>query len=382
MTEPAKAGLDGVIVGNTSIGEVQGERGFYHYRQYSAVELANQCSLEEIWYLLVAGELPTASQLDEFTDKQVEFRSIPRALTPIFNALAATNPRPIDALRTAVSSVGSVWEMRPSLDIDSVERQDDGIRLCSVMPTLVAHLHRQMQGLDPIEPNPQLSYATNALFMLSGKIPEPDIARAFEQYLISTVDHGFNVSTFTARTITSTGADVASAVVGAIGALSGPLHGGAPGRVLDMLDELDSHIEEPDSIKTWIRHRIEKRQKIMGFGHRLYRDEDPRAVLMRAVAVELGGTRVEQAIEVERQVHKALDELKPGHQIGTNIEFYAGVVMERCGIPSELFTPMFACSRAIGWCAHIVEQAQEARLIRPTAQYVGPEVQHSFSRSR
>jgi citrate synthase len=184
---------------------------------------------------------------------------------------------------------------------------------------------------------------------------------------MTTVDHGFNASTFTARVITSTGADLAAAVVGAIGALSGPLHGGAPSRALDMLDAIGT-IENADP---WLRDAVERGDRLMGFGHRVYKTDDPRSVLLRSVAERLGGDQVEFAKDVEQHAVDVLAELKPGRKLYTNVEFYAGVVMNSCGVPREMFTPTFASSRVIGWCAHILEQAADNRLIRPSAQYVG-----------
>ncbi|MGK2957211.1 MAG: citrate/2-methylcitrate synthase [Acidimicrobiales bacterium] len=383
----ALKGLDGIVVTETSIGEVQGEQGFYHYRHYSAVDLAESCSLEEVWYLLVEGELPTTQQLSDFTNELTSLRSLPPAAKPVLAVLATSSVRPIDALRTAVSAVGAQWGMRATLDLDPNECRADGIRLCSVMPTLAAALYRLSKGLEPVGPDPTLGHAANALFMLSGEVPEPDVARAFEQYLITTIDHGLNASTFTGRVIASTGADVASAVVGAIGALSGPLHGGAPSRVLDMLDELDGldaldGLDGTGTVEAWVQSALEEGRKIMGFGHRLYVGSDPRAVFMRTVSQQLGGERVNRAVEVEQRVLNTLNTLKSGHRLGTNVEFYAGVVMERCGIDRELFTSMFACARSIGWCAHIAEQAEEGRLIRPTAIYVGIEAPQPIPRSR
>ena len=204
--------------------------------------------------------------------------------------------------------------------------------------------------------------------MLSGEIPDPDYARAIEQYQITTVDHGFNASTFTARVITSTGADLGASVVGAIGALSGPLHGGAPSRALDMLDAIGT----PDKTDAWVRNAVESGDRIMGFGHRVYKTDDPRSVLLRSVAQRLGGDMADFAVQVEQTVVNVLAELKPGRDLYTNVEFYAGVVMDRCGLPRELFTPTFASSRVIGWCANILEQAADNRIIRPSAKYVGP----------
>jgi citrate synthase len=199
-------------------------------------------------------------------------------------------------------------------------------------------------------------------------VPEPEHARAIEQYLISTTDHGFNSSTFTARVITSTGADLGSAVVGAIGALSGPLHGGAPSRALDMLDAIGT----PDRAEAWIREQVSQGKRVMGFGHRVYKTDDPRSVMLRGVAERLGGETVDFAKQVEKTVVEVLAELKPGRQLYANVEFYAGVVMDKVGIPRVLFTPTFTSSRVIGWTAHVLEQAGDNRLIRPSAHYHGP----------
>ena len=258
--------------------------------------------------------------------------------------------------------------MRPNIDIDHVQRRTDALRLCAVTPTLLTALHRLRNGLDPIAPRPDLGYAQNYLYMLEGSIPSEDRARAIEQYLITTIDHGFNASTFTARVIASTGADIGASIVGAIGALSGPWHGGAPSRALDALDEICT----PDRIDDWVRPRVIAGEKMMGFGHAVYRTDDPRSILMRSVALRLGGPLVDFAVQVEHRVVELLDELKPGRQLRTNVEFFAGVVMEQCGIPREMFTPTFASSRVIGWCANVLEQATDNKIIRPSARYIGP----------
>ncbi len=224
------------------------------------------------------------------------------------------------------------------------------------------------KGLRPLPPRQDLSSAANYLWMLTGDEPSTEQARALEQYLMLTIDHGFNSSTFTARVIMSTGADLAAAVCGAIGALSGPLHGGAPSRALDMLDQIGT----PDTAEAWIRDAIGRGERIMGFGHRVYKTDDPRSLFLRDVAQRMGGPLVDFACDVERIVVDVLAELKPGHKLYAIVEFYAGVVMNACGIPREMFTPTFASSRVIGWATHAMEQAGDNRLIRPTARYVGP----------
>jgi citrate synthase len=204
--------------------------------------------------------------------------------------------------------------------------------------------------------------------MVTGETPDPETARALEQYLILTVDHGFNSSTFTARVIASTGADVAAAIVGAVGALSGPLHGGAPSRALDTIHAIGT----PERAEEYIRGLLARNERIMGFGHAVYRTEDPRSTMLRGVAERLGGGLVELAVQVEKTVLEVLAETKPDRPLYTNVEYYAGVVMDRCGLPEEMFTPTFAVSRVIGWSANIAEQARERKLIRPSARYVGP----------
>ena len=289
-----------------------------------------------------------------------------KAVLPDLAGAAPTAP-PLDLLRTTVSLLGASLGFRPSLDVDATELRAQALRVCAVVPSLLTALYRLQQGRDVIDPDPALAYAANYLFMMHGEVPPPEHARAVEQYLITTVDHGFNASTFTARVITSTGADLAAAVVGAIGALSGPLHGGAPSRALDMLDAIGT-VERADA---WIRDAIERGDRLMGFGHRVYKTDDPRSVLLRSVAERLGGDNVEFAKQVEGRCVDLLAELKPGRKLYTNVEFYAGVVMDICGVPREMFTPTFASSRVIGWTAHILEQADDNRLIRPSAQYVG-----------
>lgn len=366
----APKGLAGVIVAETEVGDVRGREGFYHYRQYDAVELAEKRSIEDVWYLLFEGRLPDRTQHDAFSAEIRRLRVLPPSLRDLLPAIARTGEvfLPLDALRTAVSLLTSSADMKPSLDITTAELKADAMRVCAAIPTLIMSLYRLRQGLDPLEPHPELGYSANYLYMLSGEAPDPELARGIEQYQISTIDHGFNASTFTARVITSTGADLGSAVVGAIGALSGPLHGGAPSRALDMLDAIGT----PDNADAWVRAAIESGDRIMGFGHRVYKTDDPRSVLLKGVARRLGGELAEFAAQVETTVVEVLAELKPGRELYANVEFYAGVVMDRCGLPRELFTPTFASSRVIGWCANILEQAADNRIIRPSARYVGP----------
>ncbi|MFE6287374.1 citrate synthase [Streptomyces sp. NPDC057877] len=363
-------GLAGVVVTETALGDVRGLEGFYHYRQYSAVDLARTRSFEDVWHLMVHGELPDAAERAAFAVHTARLRRLPDEVRAALPAVAAASgpSGPMAGLRGALSLLGAVRGFRPVYDIDAEQRRADTVAAAAAVPTLLTALYRLGRGLEPVEPREDLSYAANYLYMLTGVEPDARRARAIERYLISTVDHGFNASTFTARVIASTGADVAAALVGAVGALSGPLHGGAPSRALDTLDAIGSR----DRIDAWIRGHVLAGERIMGFGHPVYRTEDPRSRMLRDIAQHIGGPLVEFAMEVEQRVEAILAELKPGRELHTNVEFYAGVVMELCGLPREMFTPTFAAGRVVGWSANILEQAEDSKIIRPAARYVGP----------
>jgi citrate synthase len=366
-SDDVPAGLEGVVVAETTVGDVRGHEGFFHYRQYSAVELAERRSLEDVWHLLFRGELPDAEASRAFTRVVRGQRVMPPGLSTLLPALARRGA-PLDVLRTAVSLLGSELGWRPTHDIEPEELYEQSLRLCAVVPTVLAAAHRLARGLEPVEPRDDLGTAANYLYMLTGSVPSEQHAHAVEQYMILTIDHGFNASTFTARVVTSTGADLGAAIVGAIGALSGPLHGGAPSRALAMLDAIGT----ADRAEAYIRKAVEHGERIMGFGHRVYKTDDPRSLLLRTVTEQLGGPLVEFSQAVERITVNVLAELKPGRLLYTNVEFYAGVVMHTCGIPREMFTPTFAAGRIIGWTTHVMEQASHNRLIRPAARYVGP----------
>lgn len=372
---PVPAGLRNVVVTSTEVGDVRGQEGFYHYRQYSAIELARTRSFEDVWFLFLEGRLPDADEAARFATEVARLRVLPAELRPLLTGIALTDIaptgrefRPLAGLRTALSLVTEARGLAPTWDTDPATRRADALLLTAVTPTVLAALHRLRAGQQPLEPRPELSTAANWLYLVTGRVPDEATARAVEQYLIATVDHGFNASTFTARVVASTGADVGAALVAALGALSGPLHGGAPDRALASLDE----IGRPDRAEPWVRARIAAGDRIMGFGHAVYRTEDPRSLLLREIALGLGGELVEFATAVERAVVRVLHELKPDRQLYANVEFYAGVVLELCGIPRPMFTPTFAVSRVVGWSANVLEQAAERRIIRPAARYVGP----------
>jgi citrate synthase len=258
--------------------------------------------------------------------------------------------------------------MSPLFDLTREKRRDDLIALASKAPTIIASLHRLQNRQVPVDPRPELGYVANYLYMLQDRVPDAVRVAALSAYLVAAMDHGFNASTFTARVIASTGADAASCLVGALGALSGPLHGGAPSRALDTLDAIGA----VENIDAWITDRLTAGQRIMGFGHPVYRTEDPRSALLKEIALRFGGPRVDFAVSVEERVPVLLEKFKPGRQLHTNLEWYAAIVMELCGIDRKLFTPTFAAARILGWTANVLEQAADPKIIRPSARYIGP----------
>jgi citrate synthase len=369
----APPGLKGLIVADTALGDVRGQEGFYHYRQYPAPALAAERRFEDAWYLLWEGALPTPDQQAAFDAELRAARRLPPAVLDALPAVAAGAS--LIALRTALSVAGAALGLRPIYDLDEPGRRADALAVAALTPGLIAATHRLRHGLPPVPPRDDLGHAAHYLYQLTGEVPAPELARAVETYLTATLEHGFNASAFTARIVASTGADVASCVLAALGALSGPRHGGAPSRALDSLDAIGT----PDRTAAWVRERVLAGDRIMGFGHAVYRTTDPRNTLLRQVARDLAAAGhdpdglVAFAEQVEHQVEETLAELKPGRELYANVEFYAGVVMELAGLPRELFTPTFACSRVVGWCAHVLEQARDPRIIRPSARYVGPE---------
>jgi citrate synthase len=361
-------GLKGVVVADTEVGDVRGTEGFYHYRQHSAVDLATSRPLEDVWRLLVDGSLPRVpAERAAFANEVRALRTIPPSVLAVLPEVAAACS-PLEGLRTTLSFAAAERPCRPLYDLGAPERRADALFVAAVTPTLLTALHRLGAGRRVVPPRDDLGYGANYLWMLTGAEPPPDQARSLEQYLISTVDHGFNASTFTARVIASTGADMGACICGAVGALSGPLHGGAPSRALELVSE----IERPERARAVVERKVEAGERIMGFGHPVYRTADPRSRMLREVALRLGGPLTALAVDVERTVEAVLAERKPGRELHTNVEFYAGVVMAACGVPPDMFTPTFASSRVIGWSANVLEQAKDPKIIRPIARYVGP----------
>jgi len=337
-------GLDGVIAAETALSMVDGERGELVIAGFPVAELALNATFEEtVEILLECGGAATA------------FKPLKAAALPPHSKLLRDYENPMDALRIGVSLV-----------------QDERDLLGS-MATIVAAHHRLRRGADPIHPRSDIGYAANYLYMLDGEIPSVERVRALETYLNTVVDHGLNASTFTARVIISTGSDLISAVAGALGALKGPLHGGAPGPALDMVFE----IGDASRAEEVLRKKIEAGEKLMGFGHRVYKVRDPRADVLAAAAERLyrrdGDMRLyELAKSVEATAIRLLEEYKPGRRLQTNVEFYTALLLHGLGLDVSLFTPTFAISRTAGWIAHCFEQRRANRIIRPQSVYIGP----------
>jgi len=362
----APPGLKGLVVADTTIGSVRGDEGFFHYRQYDATELARHQTFESVAALLIDGELPNTDGESAFRAELASARHLDPGIRNLLPSIAEQSASPLAGLR---ATIPLIVDDTPTLDHDHAARRAACVRVAGAVPTILASLYRIGQGLDPIDADAGLSHAGDFVRMTSGATAPPRLARAVETYLLLTVDHGFNASTFTSRVVTSTGASVSSALSSAVAALSGPLHGGAPSRVLDMLDA----IGDPTNTEAWARAAIANGDKIMGFGHAVYRADDPRSLLLRETAIGLGGELVGRAIEIEERMLAFLAEWKPNATIVTNVEFYAAVVMHLAGISQDMFTPAFTTSRVVGWCAHVLEQAADNKIMRPKARYVGPE---------
>ena len=354
----APAGLKGLIVAETTIGEVRGAEGFYHYRGRSALELATTESFEAVWALLI--------EVDEAALDGAHRRLDDETATEIAE-LARCSADLGAAVRAGVAILGAARGYRPTTVAGPEERKRNAIEVAAALPTIVALVWSAREGLPTPGPDVGRGHCEDYLRMVTGSAPSPESTAALEAYLIATLDHGFNASTFAARVITSTGADVASAVVGGLGALSGPLHGGAPSFVLDMLDD----IGDPENAAAWVARALESGDKIMGFGHAVYEEIDPRSALLQGIAARIGGPRVEQAAAVETVILDGLRAAKPNATIATNVEFWAAVVLEACRIPRPLFTATFSVSRVVGWTAHILEQAANNKIMRPSSRYVG-----------
>jgi citrate synthase len=371
------AGLAGVAVADTAIGDVLGAEGFYHYRGVDATQLARTRTLEQVWSLLLDGDQDSVDGPDGFASRLHLDRRLPARLTPVLAAAArGAEGDALTLLRTGMSAAGDALALRPLWDGDEKSRRRDVVRVAALVPTVLAALHRLRNGQDPVPPRDDLGHVGHYLYVLHGEPAPRAHVDALSRYLISALDHGFNASTFTARVVASTGADAAAAMVAGIAALSGPLHGGAPSRVVQMLDEIGSL----DRADQWLTGTLDRGERLMGFGHAVYRGRDPRSELLRETVLRLatsaddrGRALVELAVGVEHKALAALAERRPDRPLRTNVEFYAGVLMDVIGLPRELFSATFAVARCIGWSAHVLEQTRDRKIVRPAARYVGPQ---------
>ncbi|MGV9613431.1 bifunctional 2-methylcitrate synthase/citrate synthase [Nocardia xishanensis] len=364
MTEIRK-GLAGVVVDTTTVSKVVPETNSLTYRGYAVQDLAAHCSFEEVAYLLWYGELPDVAQLELLCRRERAQRRVDRSILSLIEKMPASC-HPMDAVRTVVSYLGAE---EPGSDPDGIAARKDlltrALRLTAVLPTVVAADMRRRRGLDPIAPHSHLGFAENFLNMCFGEVPDQRIVRAFEASLILYAEHGFNASTFAARVVTSTRSDLYSAVTAAIGALKGPLHGGANEAVMHAMLE----IGEPERAADWLRDKLAAERKVMGFGHRVYKNGDSRVPTMKAaldeVAAVTGGQRW---LRVYDELERAMAEATG---IRPNLDFPAGPAYYLMGFDIEMFTPLFVLGRITGWTAHIAEQSAANALIRPLSEYTG-----------
>jgi citrate synthase len=357
-------GLEGVVAASTRLSEVDGQKGRLTLAGYAVEDLAPHASFEEVAYLFLHGRLPEPVERTAFAKELAGRRALPQSAMEVLREAAAVKAPVIDALRMAAALLSLGRKENPL---------DDSMTAIAAFPTIVGSYWRLRNGEAPVAVRGDVSHAAHYLHQLSGSEPLAERARGVETYLNTVCDHGFNASTFAARVIVSTRSDVISAITGAVGALKGPLHGGAPGPALDMVFEIGS----PDRAESYIRAKLERGERLMGFGHRVYRVRDPRADVLAHAAERFFSSGGDQGLyqlarSVEATALRLLRDYKPERKLDTNVEFYTALLLHGLGLPTELFTPTFAVGRVLGWSAHCLEQLAEGKLIRPQSAYVGP----------
>ncbi|MFV8830259.1 citrate synthase/methylcitrate synthase [Alkalihalobacterium sp. APHAB7] len=354
-------GLKGVVAAETAISDIDGKEGKLIYRGYEIRNLTASHSFEEIAFLLWFGHLPTVTEIDKLNTEFIRNRYLTETMKAVMDHLP-TNMDVMSVIRTVVSAEGTIdYGWKPTIA--------QAITLTAVMPTIIAHWYNKINGKACNEPLGTLSHVENYLYMLKGSRPLKAQVEALETYMILTLEHGMNASTFSARVTASTESDIVSAITSAIGTMKGPLHGGAPSGVIDLLNEIGTFEKAEDVI----RKKLALGEKLMGFGHRVYKTHDPRAIALRKKLLELSGEDrwLDLAVHVEDVAVKLLNELKPGRDLYTNVEFYAAAIMKSIDLAPELFTPTFTASRVVGWGAHVLEQADDNTIFRPQSEYVG-----------
>ncbi len=367
MADEVKKGLEGVVVAESALSHIDGDAGKLVYRGYTIEDLARDASYEEVLYLLWHGELPNRDELESFSESMADERDVNDGVMETVRELAESDSNPMAALRTAVSMLAT-YDSDDS-DTDPADRDANlrkGRRITAKMPTILAAFTRIRNGNEPIEPRTDLGHAENFLYMLNDEEPDDVLADVFDQALVLHADHGLNASTFSAMVTASTLADLHSAVTSAIGTLSGSLHGGANANVMRMLKEVDDANQDPVE---WVQNALDEGRRVAGFGHRVYNVKDPRAKILGEQSEELGEAAgdtkwYEMSVAIE-------DYIKEEKGLAPNVDFYSASTYYQMGIPIDIYTPIFAVSRVGGWIAHVLEQYDDNRLIRPRAKYVG-----------
>lgn len=357
-----KKGLEGVVIDTTSVSKVMPETNSLTYRGYPVQELSEKCTFEDVAYLLWNGSLPDETQAKEFRAKEISYRKVPERVMSAFKQMNM-KAHPMDILRTGVSLLGTederVWDNTTPTNLDKATA------LLARIPTLIAAAYRLKHGKSVIDPDPTLSMSENFFKMCFGEVPAPEVVKSFDVSLILYAEHSFNASTFASRVITSTTSDIYSAVTGAIGALKGPLHGGANEQVMYVLKEVD----DPAMAKEWMLNALKEKRKVMGFGHRVYKNGDSRVPTMKKYALEMAKFVGEPKwMEISQKLEEVMVSEK---NIYPNLDFPAGPAYYMMGFEIEMFTPIFVMSRITGWSAHIIEQTENNRIIRPLSEYVG-----------
>ena len=363
-------GLKGVVSHATQLSEVDGQAGRLVIRGYEIHELAGKVSFEEAAYLLWHGDLPNRQQLDDVQQEMAAARHLPGPMMDVLHGVAR-HAIGMHALRMGAAALSLDEPHADHLSLEANRRL--ALRITARMPTLVAQHYRLHRGLSICEPPDHLGFAAGYFYMLEGREPDPARVEGLNAYLVAVLEHGMNASTFVARAIASTDSDMVSAVTGAVGSLKGPRHGGVPGPVLEMLTEIGTR----DRAEAWVRAALDRGERIMGFGHRIYKVRDPRAEVLGEAAEQLAGQMGDRQLldltaAVERVTVKVLEEEKPGRDLYANVELFAALILHAVGIPPEIFTPTFAVGRTAGWTAHVLEQLADNLLIRPESVYVGP----------
>lgn len=350
-------GLKGITAVETELSLIDGEKGVLKYRGQPVEHFTAQHSFEETAYFLLHGDFPKEKEQQSFKMDLKKNRHIPEYMKRIIDMLPDNTPM-MDILRTAISSLSSE-------ELDDVELAN---KLIAITPTIIAYRHRSNNGENEIKPDNKLNHAENFLYMLYGDTNKTH-AKMLEAYLILTMEHGLNASTFSARVTISTQSDLISAITSALGTMKGPLHGGAPSGVIELLEEIESE----DNIRKVIHKKLESKERIMGFGHRVYKTIDPRAEALKEIIVKLDDLPdwIDLALKTEIETINTLKEYKPNQKLYTNVEYYAAAILKSLNIDPELFTAIFSSSRIAGWCAHAIEQANNNTIFRPKAKYIG-----------